>query len=91
VERPRRFFTLRLCIAEAEAEARARVPAAVWAALSEVERRALELLLQGERRNEVFAQECGLAHLPKAERDREVKRLKDRVKARVKRAGGGDV
>jgi hypothetical protein len=82
---------LRLCIAEAEAEARARVPDSVWASLIAAERRALELLLQGERRTEVFAQECGLAHLAKAEREREVKRLKDRVKARVKRAGGGDV
>jgi hypothetical protein len=82
---------LRLCIAEAHAEVRARVPARVWAGLSAVERPALELLLQGEHRTEVFARACGLAHLPRAEQEREVKRLKDRVKARVKRAGGGDV
>jgi DNA-directed RNA polymerase specialized sigma24 family protein len=49
---------------------------------------ARKLMHAKEWRTAVFAQQCGLAHLPFREQQREVKRLKDRVKKREQRAGG---
>ncbi len=58
----------------------------VLAALSGPERRVLELLLAGERSTAAFAGALGLAGLPPGEQEAEVKRAKDRIKARLKRA-----
>jgi hypothetical protein len=43
----------------------------------------------GERSTAVFAAAMGLADRPKDEQQREVKRMKDCLKQRLKRAGGG--
>lgn len=70
-------------------EARAQlesVPASVWLGLNDVERRAMQLLLQNERKTAVFATACGLTHLPVDEQKKAVKRLKDRLKKRLDRA-----
>jgi RNA polymerase sigma-70 factor (ECF subfamily) len=56
--------------------------------LSETDLRALELILQRERRNAVFAELYGLRHLPTEEQERIVKRHKDRLKKVLQRAGG---
>ncbi len=55
--------------------------------LSETDRRALELILQKERRTSVYAELYGLLHLPAKEQRTEVKRHKDRLKNVLKRAG----
>ena len=55
------------------------------ASLSEPDQNVLDLMLAGERKNEAFAKVVGVAHLPRKERDAEVKRAKDRIKARAKR------
>jgi RNA polymerase sigma-70 factor, ECF subfamily len=64
------------------------IPESVRRKLSETDLRALELILQKERRDAVFAEVYGLLHLPKAEQKRNVKRHKDRLKKVLKRAGG---
>ena len=48
----------------------------------------LELVLDGERKTDRFADVLGLMHLPKEQREAEVKRFKDRMQARIKRARG---
>ena len=64
---------------------------AVIAALSATDRRLLDLMWDGERSTAVFAAIMGIADRPIDEQEREVKRAKDRIKARLKRAvGGGD-
>jgi RNA polymerase sigma-70 factor (ECF subfamily) len=63
------------------------IPASLRRRLSETDLRALELMLQKERRNDVYAELFGLMHLPAQERKRMVKRHKDRLKQMVKRAG----
>lgn len=55
--------------------------------LSEPERRVMDLLQKGERRTAVFAEAFGVSHLPLQEQRREVKRVKDRLKIRLRRAG----
>jgi hypothetical protein len=55
------------------------------AALPDVERRVLDLMRTGERRTEAFAAVLGLGGRPEDEQQREVKRVKDRVKKRLKR------
>lgn len=62
---------------------------AVLDGLSEVERQVLELVLANERRTPIFATVLGIADRPAGEQEREVKRAKDRIKARLKRAVGG--
>ncbi len=57
------------------------------AGLSAEDRCVLDLILDGERDTAVFAAALGLADRPAAEQVDAVKRAKDRVKARVKRAG----
>jgi RNA polymerase sigma-70 factor (ECF subfamily) len=64
------------------------IPEAVRRKLSETDLRALELILQKERRNVVFAELYGLLHLPVEEQEQSVKRHKDRLKKMLKRAGG---
>jgi RNA polymerase sigma factor (sigma-70 family) len=78
---------LRLVRTEQCQEAEA-ILAAVRARLSEPERRALDLMLDGEKRTEAFAAVLGLSDRPRAEQERAVKRVKDRIKKRIERAGG---
>ena len=63
---------------------------AVIAGLSVAERAVFDLLLTDERRTAAFAEALGIAGLPVPEQEAEVKRAKDRIKARLKRAAGGD-
>jgi DNA-directed RNA polymerase specialized sigma24 family protein len=62
--------------------------AAELAGFNEIERAVFELLRDGERATAVFAAAMGLSHLPAEEQAAEAKRAKDRVKQRLKRAGG---
>jgi hypothetical protein len=71
-----------------EARQRQAPPDAVWQQLTDVERRVWEQMQQGEWRNSVFAVILGITHLPPGVQRREVKRVKDRLKKRMKRAGG---
>ena len=64
------------------------VPDSLKRELSEVDRRALEMILERERRTSAFAALYGLQNLPPKEQFREVKRHKDRLKKVLKRAGG---
>ena len=75
---------------EEEAEALADDPRfrEAVASLPDGDRRVFELLLGGERDGDAFAAALDLGGLPADERRAEVKRAKDRVKARLKRAGG---
>lgn len=59
----------------------------VTARFSDAERRVLDLMLAGEHRTPVYAAALGLGDLPPAEQEREVKRAKDRIGARLKRKG----
>lgn len=56
--------------------------------LPDDDRRVLDLILDGERDTAVFAAVLGLSDRPADVQFDEVKRAKDRVKARLKRAGG---
>ncbi|HKI35489.1 MAG TPA: hypothetical protein VKA46_26775 [Gemmataceae bacterium] len=49
------------------------------------ERRVFDLMLAGERATGVFAEALGLESQPAAEQEREVKRVKDRIKKRLER------
>jgi RNA polymerase sigma-70 factor (ECF subfamily) len=51
----------------------------------QTERRALRLLMEGERSPEVWARVLGVAGRPAEEQRREVKRLKDRLLRRLRR------
>jgi RNA polymerase sigma-70 factor (ECF subfamily) len=62
--------------------------APVIASLSEAESEALKLMRAGERRTEAFAAALGITGLSSDEQQREVKRVKDRIVVRLKRAGG---
>ncbi|MBX6771848.1 MAG: sigma-70 family RNA polymerase sigma factor [Chloroflexi bacterium] len=59
----------------------------VIAALTAEERVVLELMAQGERRTQVFAEALGIDGLSPADQRRRVKQLKDRLKKRLERAG----
>lgn len=50
-----------------------------------VDRRAAELILEGERSTEKFVELYGLENMTSAEQRREVKRQKDRIKKRIER------
>jgi DNA-directed RNA polymerase specialized sigma24 family protein len=52
-----------------------------------VERRVFELMLTGERSTPAFARVLGIESRPAEEQEREVKRVKDRILARLKREG----
>ena len=58
---------------------------AVRAHFDEHEWEVVQLIGEGERRTEVFAELLGLESSPRAERDRAVKRVKDRLKKRLQR------
>lgn len=55
--------------------------------LSEAEREALPLVLDGERSTDELARALKIGHLSKEEREREVKRFKDMIKKRAQRRG----
>jgi DNA-directed RNA polymerase specialized sigma24 family protein len=55
-------------------------------ALTEPDRRVLDLMCQGERRWEVFAAALGVANRPRVEWRRTVKRVTDRIMRRLQRA-----
>jgi DNA-directed RNA polymerase specialized sigma24 family protein len=57
---------------------------------TEPEKRVLELLVEGERCTEAYAKVLALTHLSQAEQEHEVKRMKDRLKLRLKRARAND-
>jgi DNA-directed RNA polymerase specialized sigma subunit len=61
------------------------VLATVAATFTEVERRVLELMFDGERNTAVYAQSLRMGALSTAEQEREVKRMKDRIKKRLQR------
>lgn len=63
------------------------LPASVAEGLSPQELAVVRLIQSGERRTDVYAETLGIMHLPPEERRDEVKRVKDRLKARIKRAG----
>ena len=63
--------------------------AAAAEGLTAGEARALALLRQGERQTAAFAAALGIAHLPFGEQQATVKRVKDKLKKRLERAGGG--
>jgi len=50
-----------------------------------VDKKIFQLRTQGERRTSEFAKVMGVAHLPKAEQRREVKRAKDRIEKLLQR------
>jgi hypothetical protein len=60
--------------------------AAVRDSLSEPDRAVLDLMRAGERATAAFAAVLGLAHLPDAGQRAEVKRVKDRIVQRLRRA-----
>ena len=53
------------------------------------EREAVDLIIDGERRTEVYAHVIGLQDRPWQEQVREVKRAKDRLKKRMQRLWRG--
>lgn len=65
------------------------IPTAVEQALTPEERRVLSLMLDRERRTEVYARALGISAQPDGEQRQAVKRIKDRIKRRIKRARGG--
>lgn len=74
--------------AERRAELRRLLPATITQGLTPAECGALELMRVGERKTEPYAAVLGIAHLSMSEQRREVKRVKDRLKKRIERAGG---
>ena len=62
---------------------------AVIDSLANSDRQVLDLILDGERDTAVFAAALGLSDRPADAQFDEVKRAKDRIKARLKRAGSG--
>jgi hypothetical protein len=64
--------------------------AAVRDSLSERDRRVYELMRQGERARRIFADALGLTDRPAAEQRAEIKRAKDRILARFRRAAKGE-
>ena len=68
-----------------EAERRRDIVQGFMDGFSEAEQRVLELMLAGERKSAVYATALGLAVLPADEQEREVKKVKDRIKKRLQR------
>jgi hypothetical protein len=64
-------------------------PLKLFDLLDETERAVLVLMGERERRTAVFAEAMRVSHLSREEQTRKVKRMKDRIKARLRRAGGG--
>lgn len=69
----------------AAAEARARIDSAV---ADPVERKALELMISGERRTGPYAALLGIEHLSQHDQEHAVKKLKDRLTKRLARLKG---
>lgn len=63
------------------------IPESIRKKLSITDLRGVEMILRKERRSEAFAELYGLLHLPEKEQSRQVKRIKDRLKKMMKRAG----
>jgi hypothetical protein len=61
--------------------------AAEIACFNDIERRVFELMRNGEKRTTAFAEVMGGSLLPVEDQAREVKRMKDRITQRLKRAG----
>jgi hypothetical protein len=55
------------------------------ATLDDVDRLALNLMLDEERRTHCYVEACGLEHVAREDQPTEVKKLKDRLKKRLKR------
>jgi RNA polymerase sigma-70 factor (ECF subfamily) len=79
---------LPLRLAEETRSSASAIPDALRRRLPETDLRAMQLLLEGERRYAVFAELYGLLHLPGKEQTRTVKRHKDRLKKMLQREGG---
>jgi len=60
--------------------------ATALASLGDTDREVVQMLMDGERRNERFAAVLGLQDRPLSEQRREVKRTKDRLKKRLQRS-----
>jgi DNA-directed RNA polymerase specialized sigma24 family protein len=75
---------------EESALATKQVVAPARAGLTEPESRALDLMLQGERKTPVFAAALGISHLPVDVQRADVKRVKDKLKKRIEREASGD-
>jgi len=75
-------------VARADDEKRPPLPSGLQETLTREESQVLELMLEGERRTEVYAAVLGLTNRPILEQRLEVKRVKDRLKKRLERAGG---
>jgi DNA-directed RNA polymerase specialized sigma24 family protein len=82
--------SLALRVKEQDEGLSASIPPAVREGLTEGEVRVLELMLRKERRTRQYAEVCGVAHLPAGEQRKVIKRVKDKLKKRLERAGGGD-
>ncbi len=72
-------------VQEESARATEEVVAPTRDGLTEAESRALDLVLQGERKTAVFAEALGIADLPQNDQRAEVKRVKDKLKKRIER------
>jgi DNA-directed RNA polymerase specialized sigma24 family protein len=73
---------------EAESRDMVSIFDSVRAGLTDLEVRVLGLMRSGERKTSVFAKALGISDLPVEEQKSQVKRVKDRLKKRLKRAGG---
>jgi DNA-directed RNA polymerase specialized sigma24 family protein len=70
-----------------DAAERERILRSVAEGLTAPERRVLELMVAGERWTALYAEALGLHGLSAEEQEREVKRVKDRIKKRIQRGG----
>jgi RNA polymerase sigma-70 factor (ECF subfamily) len=75
---------------EESARASKQVVARARDGLTEGESRAMDLLLQRDRKTAIFAEALGIQHLPVNLRRAEVKRVKDKLKKRIQRERSGD-
>ncbi len=66
------------------------VPSSVRVGLTAAELRVLDLMLRGERRTVEYARAYGIADLAPQSQRRTIKQVKDKLKKRLERAGGGD-
>jgi hypothetical protein len=73
---------------ELKERAVARQPVMAGGVLTQEDTRVLTLMQQGERKTAEFALALGISDLPPDQQRREVKRAKDRLKQRLKRARG---
>lgn len=65
-----------------------RLPAVIEANLTQEEAGVIELMQLGERKTAAYAAALGITHLPFDAQQREVKRVKDRLKKRLERSRG---